>query len=212
MRKRTLPLSRPTVPTIGGRSLSYVPCPRCLLARRRGGSAGSRCGSPFFPRILIHLIRFCLLIVIQWIIRFQRQGVGLHLLADNLHRLAAYADFIRQDLCLFAFDHASHQQHDLFWLQAPSFTNRLAVDVVRLVTTPTPSIRSLATSRHPKSPRLQQSCSTMWAHHALRMKVNHQPFIAVLTRHQVHNGKLNGHNSPQPSLCPQFTPLHLSLT
>src|SRR5258708_19935496 len=169
MRKRTLPLSRPAVPTIGGRSLSYVPCPRCLLARRRGGSAGSRCGSPFFPRILIHLIRFCLLIVIQWIIRLQRQGVGLHLLADNLHRLAAYADFIRQDLCLFAFDHASHQQHDLFWLQPPSFKNRLALALVRLVTPPTPISLDLATSRHPKTPRLQQPGSTIAAHRALRM-------------------------------------------
>jgi hypothetical protein len=27
-----------------------------LLARRRGGSAGSKCFSPFFPRILIHLV------------------------------------------------------------------------------------------------------------------------------------------------------------
>jgi hypothetical protein len=27
-----------------------------LLARRRGGSAASKCFSPFFPRILIHLV------------------------------------------------------------------------------------------------------------------------------------------------------------
>jgi hypothetical protein len=26
------------------------------LARRRGGSAGSSCGIPFFPRVLIHLV------------------------------------------------------------------------------------------------------------------------------------------------------------
>jgi hypothetical protein len=27
-----------------------------LFARRRGGSDGSRCGSPFFPRVLVHLV------------------------------------------------------------------------------------------------------------------------------------------------------------
>jgi hypothetical protein len=28
-----------------------------LFARRRGGSSGSRCGSPFFPRVLVRLVR-----------------------------------------------------------------------------------------------------------------------------------------------------------
>jgi hypothetical protein len=37
------------IPRMGGRSLSSVPCPLNLLARRRGGSSGSRCGSPFSP-------------------------------------------------------------------------------------------------------------------------------------------------------------------
>src|SRR5262249_46285764 len=50
------PLSRPTAPAIGTRSLSQVPWPRTLFARRRGGSSGSVCGTPFFPRILIHLV------------------------------------------------------------------------------------------------------------------------------------------------------------
>ena len=46
-RKRHCPLSRPTVPTMGGRSLSYVPWPRCLLARRIKGIAVF---VAFFPR------------------------------------------------------------------------------------------------------------------------------------------------------------------
>ena len=50
--------SRPTTPTIGGRSVAKVPRPRRRLARRRGGSAGSGCGMPFFPRVLVHLVRF----------------------------------------------------------------------------------------------------------------------------------------------------------
>src|ERR1700733_8674171 len=55
---RACPVSRPKAPTTGGRSLSQVPCPRTLFPRRRGGSAGSRWGTPFFPRILVHLIHF----------------------------------------------------------------------------------------------------------------------------------------------------------
>src|SRR4051812_23065486 len=53
---RTFPVSRPTTPSTGGRSSSHVPCPRTGLARRRGGSAGEACRSPFFPRVLVHLV------------------------------------------------------------------------------------------------------------------------------------------------------------
>src|SRR3954454_9014969 len=53
---RSVPLSRPTTPHTGGRSSSQVPWPRALFARRRGGSSGSRCGTPFFPRILVGLV------------------------------------------------------------------------------------------------------------------------------------------------------------
>src|SRR5262245_30712315 len=53
---RTAPLSRPTTPQTGGRSLSQVPGPGARFPRRRGGSSGSGCGIPFFPRILVHLV------------------------------------------------------------------------------------------------------------------------------------------------------------
>src|SRR5262249_60892319 len=53
--KRTTPDSRPTTPAIGGRSVSKVPWPRRLLARRRGGSAGAAGGVAFFPPGLGHL-------------------------------------------------------------------------------------------------------------------------------------------------------------
>lgn len=36
--------------------MAKFPCPRFLFARRRGGSAGSGCGTPFFPRVLEHLV------------------------------------------------------------------------------------------------------------------------------------------------------------
>src|SRR4051794_21997608 len=55
-RNHTRPLSRPDTPGTGGRSVSHVPCPLAWFARRRGGSSGSVCGAPFFPRVLIHLI------------------------------------------------------------------------------------------------------------------------------------------------------------
>src|ERR671932_1125112 len=47
--KRIWPLSRPTTPAIGTRSVSHEPCPRVLFARRRGGSPGSTCLRPFSP-------------------------------------------------------------------------------------------------------------------------------------------------------------------
>jgi hypothetical protein len=36
--------------------VAKVPWPRRRLARRRGGSAGSVCGRPFFPRVLVQLV------------------------------------------------------------------------------------------------------------------------------------------------------------
>src|SRR3954451_18245757 len=53
---RRCPLSRPTTPQTGGRSFSQVRWPGTLFARRRGGSSGSRCGTPFFPRILVGFV------------------------------------------------------------------------------------------------------------------------------------------------------------
>jgi hypothetical protein len=50
------PLSRPVTPGTGGRSVSQVPWPLAWLARRRGGSSGSVCGTPFFPRVLVQLV------------------------------------------------------------------------------------------------------------------------------------------------------------
>lgn len=50
------PPSRPTAPAIGTRSLSHEPWPNFWLARRRGGSSGSSCTTPFFPRVLVPLV------------------------------------------------------------------------------------------------------------------------------------------------------------
>src|ERR687886_492405 len=47
--RRIWSLVRPTTPAIGTRSVSQLPCPRALFARRRGGSRGSACLRPFSP-------------------------------------------------------------------------------------------------------------------------------------------------------------------
>src|SRR6185437_1396646 len=53
---RTSPDSRPTTPAIGGRSVAKVPWPLRRFTRRRGGSSGSSCKTPLFPRVLVHLV------------------------------------------------------------------------------------------------------------------------------------------------------------
>ena len=55
--KRHAPVSREMMLMMGGRSLAKVPCPFRLLARRRGGSAGSGWGVLCFPRVLVQFVR-----------------------------------------------------------------------------------------------------------------------------------------------------------
>lgn len=55
--QRHSPVSREMMRMMGGRSWAKVPCPFRLLARRRGGSAGSGWGVLLFPRILVPFVR-----------------------------------------------------------------------------------------------------------------------------------------------------------
>ncbi len=57
-----LPALSPNRPDDGGTVVDIGSRPCRLFARRRGGSAGSQCSSPFFPRILKHFIGFGLVI------------------------------------------------------------------------------------------------------------------------------------------------------
>src|SRR3954453_8265258 len=88
---RTSPDSRPTTPAIGGRSVSKVPWPLRLLARRLGGSSGSSCGIPFFPRVLVHLIGLGL-VVRQRRVVGGGQRAGPDLMPQPEQVLAADAD------------------------------------------------------------------------------------------------------------------------
>ncbi len=94
----------------GGRSLANVPCPRCLLARRRGGSAGSAWRSLFSPRILVAFIHFKR----RAREKFLRSGlvyVILHTLAHRMHRLTGESQFPRQPSSGFARGNAAYQQN-----------------------------------------------------------------------------------------------------
>src|SRR5215813_3311152 len=92
---RTSPDSRPTTPAIGGRSVSKVPWPLRLLARRRGGSSGSGCGMPFFPRVLVHLVGLDHL-VIQRVAVQTDAGALLESVPEGQQLLAIAAQLARQ--------------------------------------------------------------------------------------------------------------------
>jgi hypothetical protein len=61
------------------------------LARRRGGSSGSVCGAPFFPRVLVHLVGLDVF-VRQRLAVGGGQHAALDLMPQAEHVLAADAD------------------------------------------------------------------------------------------------------------------------
>src|SRR5258708_90145 len=108
---------------MGGRSLAYVPCPRCLLARRRAGSSGSSCFSPFFPRVLKQFVGFSLPVV-EATGRLGAFGVGLQGVSDVVHRAATDLDFASECQAGLAFADAAQQQDDLRGVQVLAFKDR----------------------------------------------------------------------------------------
>src|SRR5258708_31107751 len=122
-------------------------------------------------------------------------GIGVYLLADRLHRLPTHANFVGKNLSLFPFDHAFHQQHDLFRPQTSPFKYCATVHVLRLLTTSTPISGHLAALANPELSRPDQCCATMWTLAALWVEVFQQPFITALTRQPLDDWKLNWHGS-----------------
>lgn len=97
---------------MGGRSLSYVPCPRCLLALFRDGSPGSAWSSPFFPRILEHFVCFRMTVGESGI-RLFKFCVGLHAMAHGQYGFVIQFQFGSQFSRRLALANAAHQEHDL---------------------------------------------------------------------------------------------------
>src|SRR5947209_5493042 len=90
-RNHTRPRARPATPGTGGRSVSQVPWPFAWFPRRRGGSSGSVCGPPFFPRVLVHLVGLGV-VVRQRRVVGGGQRTGLDLMAQFQQVLAADPD------------------------------------------------------------------------------------------------------------------------
>ena len=123
---------RPMTAQAGGRSLANVSRPRRLLARRRGGSSGLPCHSPFFPRILEHLIGFGFLIF-QRGFRLFFFGIALQLLAYFCCRGATDAQFPRQFCRWFSLANASDKQDRLLRAKTMPFKDRIAIQTVVII-------------------------------------------------------------------------------
>jgi hypothetical protein len=85
-----------------------------LLARRRGGSAGSRWGVLFFPRVLVQLVGLKSGAGHD----IGRRGlieVGLEALPQGMELLARQAQFAREARRGFALGHPAEQQHKGRW-------------------------------------------------------------------------------------------------
>src|SRR3954471_14161297 len=108
---RSVPLSRPTTPHTGGRSFSQVPWPRALFARRRGGSSGSVCGTPFFPRILVGLVGLDE-VVRQRPARGGGRGAGLDLVPKPQQVRPAGPRFAGQPRGRYPLDEPPQDQQD----------------------------------------------------------------------------------------------------
>src|SRR5271157_4756048 len=86
-RTHSRPLVRPTAAGTAGRSVSQVLWPLAWFARRLGGSSGSVCGTPFFPRVLVHLVGLGR----RWCERANHQiGYMSQVLFKNRHLLHEY--------------------------------------------------------------------------------------------------------------------------
>ena len=92
--------------------MAYVPRPRRLLARRRGGSARSKCSSPFFPRVLKHFIAFGRLVG-ERRVRLELLRTGLQTMAPFQHRFLGHADFACQLRGGLPLQDPAHEQDDM---------------------------------------------------------------------------------------------------
>jgi hypothetical protein len=82
------------------------------FARLRGGSSGSACGTPFFPRVLVHLVGLGV-VVRQRLMGRRGQCPGLDLVAEPEQVLAADSDLASELGGRLPLGDAAEDQEDL---------------------------------------------------------------------------------------------------
>ena len=173
---------RPMTEQIGGRSFAYVPRPRRLLARQRGGSSGLPCHSPFFPRILEHLICFYFLIYQRGFWLFSL-GVCLQLVPHFCCCCAADAQFPRQFRRWLALTNTPDKQDRLFWTKITAFKDSSAIQVVNAAAFLAAINIQLAALCLSKPACLFKTSPAMGALQPIGMKVFPYPVEASFTIH-----------------------------
>jgi hypothetical protein len=166
----------------GGRSLSYVPRPRRLLARRRGGSCGSPCHSLFFPRVLEHFVGFDFQIA-QGRLRLDPFGIGLQVMSDFGGGRPTDTQFSRYLGRRFSLTHCPDKQDCLLRSKVAPFKHRPAVQIVDPPAFLTPVHIQFTALRSPKPGRLVKSRPTMGALHPFGVKIAFYPVEAGLAIH-----------------------------
>lgn len=166
-------------------SLAYVPRPRRLLARRQGGSFGSRCGLPFFRYILEHLITSGFR-VRQCPAQLQLLRLRLQLVVQGQHRLIANAQFSRQRYGCLALQNAAQQQDYLGRRQVVLLQHGSSIQVI-CPSAWTAVYSQAALARLTENPSAFLACTTartpqlQWAEMVLH------PLAILLVAYQVQN-------------------------
>lgn len=173
---------RPITAQIGGRSLSYVPRPRRLLARLRGGSCGSPCHSLFFPRVLEHFVGFDFQIA-QRCLWLGLLRIGLQLMPHLSRSCSADTQFACYLGCWRSLTHRSNKQNGLLWTKVTPFKYRSTVQIVNALTLFTAIDIQLTAFRLSKPVRFIKCCSTVGALHPFRMKVSFYPVETCFSIH-----------------------------
>ncbi len=101
------------------------------MALRRGGSAGSRCGSPFFPRVLKHFVGLGFVIG-QGGFWLKQGRVVLKLLPNVMDRRSAQIQLPGHLGGAFSLNGPAQQQHDLCRGEVAPLEDRPTVEGVGL--------------------------------------------------------------------------------
>lgn len=128
----TSPVVRDTTPCTAGRSPAKSPWPRFLFARLRGGSAGSACLLPFFPRVLVHLVGLVHRpIQLRALVVPPEDGV-LELAPEGEQPSRVALEFLGELACRDPLEKAAHNEHELAQRALAPVEQRAGEDVENL--------------------------------------------------------------------------------